>query len=345
MSKQLAAVVAQLAGVRVLVVGDAMVDHYITGRFERISPEAPVPILDVEDEFDRAGGAANAAGNIVALGGDVELICLAGRDRSDGRDPDAERLLAKCNDLGFEPTLLRFLPVTIRKARMLAKGQQLLRVDWDHHYGRTDEEKARAKALGSPWAPLPLSESAIESRRAALAMLLEKTDVVLVSDYAKGMVDAPLMTQLRASGKPVLLDPRPQHAELYKHVTVVTPNRREALQMLEMSPSSSIAHSELAKRLADHLDCNVLLTLSEEGMLVHERDGTQTQLPTRAREVFDPTGAGDTVIAVLALGVGAGLSLVDAARLANEAAGIVVGHVGTAAVTPDELRAALLETK
>lgn len=331
------AVVDQLAGVRVLVIGDAMIDHYVLGRFDRISPEAPVPVLDVEEEFDRVGGAANAAANMVRLGGEASLLCLVGRDAD---ETDARRLHDKCRELGIAMTGIPALPRTIRKSRMIARGQQLLRVDWDHHFGRTPEERDTADKTGTPWEPLPLAGTANDKRNAALDRLLSDADAVLVSDYAKGMVDAGLMERLRKASIPVVVDPRPQHVNLYAGVHVITPNRSEALRMLGLTPRHVLDDSETAARLADKLGSNVLLTLGAEGMLLRETSGAVTRLPSLAQEVFDPTGAGDTVAAVLGLGVGAGLDLPTAITLANAAAGEVVRHVGTVSVTPDELRRA-----
>ncbi len=337
----LISLVNSLAGVRVLVAGDAMLDHYVVGLVERISPEAPVPVLLVNREFDRVGGAANVAANVASLGGVAELICLVGRDRSDGREPEAERLRKKCVELGIETTLLRFLPCTIRKTRMLAGRQQMLRVDWEPPFGHTETELKQARAEGAPGRPLPLPESAREARREALKPLLKSCDVVLVSDYAKGLIDGSLMEQLRASGLPVIVDPRPQNAHLYSGVRLITPNRKEAAEILGLDALQPHPGPELGRAISDKLGCDALVTLGSEGMCLVTQDGPLESIATQAREVFDVTGAGDTVAAVTALGVGAGLTLSQAAQLANAAAGIVVSHIGTATVSPEELRAAL----
>jgi len=338
MLNALVSLIDRLAGVRVLVAGDAMLDHYTIGSVDRISPEAPVPILRVEREFDRVGGAANVAANIVSLGGRVDLACLVGRDRSDERDPVAEHLIRRCEDLGFEVTPFRFLPCTIRKVRMLAGRQQVLRVDWEHPYGRTPEEHEGAVANGVPWEPLPLSSSAVDGRREALVPLISACQAILVSDYAKGMVDAVLMDQLRASGKPIVVDPRPQNRACYADVHLLTPNRREALELLGLDTRLLLPAADLGRRLRDAFRCNVLVTLGADGMCLVTLADEVEQIPAHVREVYDVTGAGDTVAACMALGVGAGLTLTQAARLANAAASLVVGHIGTASVTPDELR-------
>ncbi len=336
-----ASLVDRLAGTCVLVAGDAMLDRYTVGSVDRISPEAPVPVLRAEREFDRAGGAANVAANIASLGGEVELACLVGRDRSDGRDPTAERLIRICEDLGFTLTPFRFLPCTIFKVRMLAGRQQVLRIDWEQPFGRTTEEQEQAAAAGRAWAPLPLSASAIDGRREALAPLLASSQTILVSDYAKGMVDEPLMEQFGASGKPVVVDPRPQHAPLYTNIDLITPNRMEALELLGLDPRLSLPAEELARRIRDRFDCHALVTLGGEGMCLVTKDDDVESIPAYEREVFDVTGAGDTVAGCMALAVGAGLSLPEAAHLANAAASCVVSHIGTALVRPDELREVL----
>lgn len=330
--------VDRLAGVRLLVVGDAMLDHYVVGRFDRISPEAPVGVLDVEREFDRVGGAGNAAANAVSLGGEVSLLYLCGRTAG---ELDAEHLAQKCRQLGIRPLSLPGLPRTIRKSRMMARGQQLLRVDWDHHFGRSEDEQSEANRLGMPWEPLPLCEDILAARRDQLSGLLPEINAVLVSDYAKGMVDADLMALLTGSGKPVIVDPRPQHMDLYEGVHLVTPNRSEALRMLGLSTGHTLPDEDVAQRLANRLHCQVLLTLGADGMLLCSRSGALFRLPALAQEVFDPTGAGDTVAACMAMGIAAGLPAEDAMRLANTAAGEVVRHIGTVPVSLDDLRTSI----
>ncbi len=339
--KAMAGKVALLGGVKVLVVGDAMLDHYIVGSVERISPEAPVPIVRVEHEFDRVGGAANVAANVATLGGAAELVCLAGRDHSEGRELYAEHLRQKCESFGINPSLLRFLPCTVRKSRVMAGRQQLLRIDREQPFGRTDEEHEEALRMGAPWEALPLPQTALAERQNVLAPMLKKCDVVLVSDYAKGMIDADVMKQLVGSGKPVIVDPRPQHADMYRNVTLVTPNRKEATEMLGLDSRRNLPGRDLGRRICEKFNCDALVTLGAEGMCLVTRRDEIVEIPTAAQEVFDVTGAGDTVAATIALAIGAGLSLPDSARLANAAAGLVVAHIGTAFVRPEELREAL----
>lgn len=327
--RQLLDLVERLAGVRVLVAGDAILDHYVVGRVERISPEAPVPVVRVAREFDRVGGAANVAANLAALGGTARLVALVGGTEAGGPDADAERLAERCAALGIEATLIPALARTARKTRILSARQQLLRIDWEGT-GAADAD-----------APPPLPERILHERRTALEAGLADCDAVLVSDYAKGGVDAELVGQCLRSGKPVVVDPRPRNAALYRGVTLVTPNRREAHAMLELPDHRTLPPETLASRIAETLGTDALVTLGEDGMCLAVRDRAPETIATRAREVFDVTGAGDTVAATMALALGAGLDPLEGAHLANAAAGAVVAHVGAAHVTPEELRAAL----
>ncbi len=323
---KLAPFVTKLAGVRALVIGDAMLDHYIMGKVDRISPEAPVPILRVTSEFNRVGGAANVAANLTSLGGQAALLALAGRGGE--LDNDGRMLADTCRERGIDVHLLPVLPCTVRKARLVADRQQMLRVDWEHPYGSQTAQ------------PFSLTAADRIVRRETLAPLLADCDVVLISDYAKGMIDGEVVHKLVESGKPVIIDPRPQHRDHYRGATLITPNRKEATEMLGVH--ERLSGEELGRRLGDLLECDVLVTLGEEGMCLCRRGERAVSIPTRAREVYDVTGAGDTVAATFALAIGAGCNMVDAAHMANAAAGVVVGRVGCASVTPDELTQALL---
>jgi len=313
----------RLTGMRVLVVGDAILDHYVVGKVDRISPEAPVPVLRVEREFDRPGGAANVAANIASLGGVAEIIAMAG---SDGRDLDGDGryLREKCRTFtAAPPVFLPCLQRTARKTRFLAGRQQMLRVDWE-----------------DPTPPL-LSIAWRKRRAAAVGRCLRKCHAILVSDYAKGMVDAELMHMLRASGKPLIVDTRPQHAALYRGATLITPNRQEAMQMVRKGREGVKDNLLLAKQLAQEMSCHVLLTLGEDGLCLALRSGKAGIITTRPVEVADGTGAGDTVAAAMALGIAANLPLLAAAHIANAAGWVVVQHIGTACATPAEVEAAL----
>ncbi len=326
----------RLKDIRVLVAGDAMLDHYVVGEVERISPEAPVPVLRVREETFRLGGAANVAANVVALGGKANLLCLVGGTKDGAPDEDAKRISDLCDKAGIDGAGMPLLPRTTRKARMIAAKQQMLRVDWDPPYTKGDT----GHALDEQGSPL-LGQETRAFRLDRTKQLVDDCQIILVSDYAKGMIDKDFMDILRASGKPVVIDPRPLHTEHYRGVTLITPNRKEAAQMAGLDPARDRPPEELGRRLAARLKCAVLVTLGPEGMCLVQRDGEAERIPTRAREVFDVTGAGDTVAATAALALGAGLNLTLAAHLANAAAGLVVAHFGTASVTPKELRESL----
>jgi rfaE bifunctional protein kinase chain/domain len=304
---------AQLKDARVLVVGDAMLDRYWFGAVERISPEAPVPVVRVDPakEQERLGGAANVAANVKALGVPTSLITAIGDDEHGHR---LEKLLEKS---GIE-SLFERRPglTTIVKLRIIGRSQQLLRVDFE-------EEPGYEVLQGM----LPFYEEA-----------LAQSDAVLFSDYGKGgLTHITRMIELaRAAGKPVLVDPKGDDYSRYKGATVITPNRAELAEVVGRW-SSEAQLAERAERLRAELGLEgLLVTRSEDGMSLFDAAG-HARIPAEAREVFDVTGAGDTVIATLAAMLAAGLSLREAMPIANRAGGIVVGKFGTASVGYDEL--------
>lgn len=306
----------RLAAARVLVVGDAMLDRYWFGAVDRISPEAPVPVVRVNPakEQERLGGAANVAWNVKSLGVQASLITAIGDDEHGHR---LEALLGKS---GIESLFKRDARLTtIVKLRVIGRSQQLLRVDF--------EEEPDYEVL--------------EDMRPFYEKALAISNVVLFSDYGKGgLTHIPdMIQQARAAGRPVLVDPKGSDYGRYRGATVITPNRAELAQVI--GPWSNEAQlRERAHALRASLGIEALvLTRSEDGMTVFDDEG-QLDLPARAREVFDVTGAGDTVIATLAAMLAAGLGLREALPLANHAGGIVVGKFGTASVSYDELFAA-----
>ena len=303
----------RLAAARVLVVGDAMLDRYWFGAVERISPEAPVPVVRVNPakEQERLGGAANVAANVKALGVQTSLITAIGDDEHGHR---LEKLLEQS---GIE-SLFERKPglTTIVKLRIIGRSQQLLRVDFE-------EEPGYEVLQGM----LPFYEKA-----------LAQSNAVLFSDYGKGgLTHITRMVELaRAAGKPVLIDPKGDDYTRYKGATVITPNRAELAEVVGRW-SSEAQLAERAERLRAELGLEgLLVTRSEDGMSLFDAAG-HTRIPAEAREVFDVTGAGDTVIATLAAMLAAGLSLREAMPVANRAGGIVVGKFGTASVGYDEL--------
>ncbi|MFC0399329.1 D-glycero-beta-D-manno-heptose-7-phosphate kinase [Paraburkholderia rhizosphaerae] len=301
----------QLARARVLVVGDVMLDRYWFGDVNRISPEAPVPVVHVQRQEDRLGGAANVARNIAALGANAGLLCVVGHDEP------GERIVQLLGDSGVDPYLERdpALPTTI-KLRVLSRQQQLLRVDFEN---------------------LPAHE-ALLAGLARFDALLPAHDVILMSDYAKGGLThvTKMMEKARAVGKPVLVDPKGDEWERYRGATLITPNRAELREVVGQWKSEADLLARVTKLRADLDIAALLLTRSEEGMTLFANEGV-LHASAVAREVYDVSGAGDTVIATLAVMLGAGLPLVEAVSLANRAAGIVVGKLGTATVDYDEL--------
>ena len=302
---------AQLAQRSVLVVGDAMLDRYWFGAVERISPEAPVPVVRVNREEERLGGAANVALNVKTLGARATLLTVVG-------DDEPARKLRSLLDqqgvaalLGSDPKLY-----TIVKLRVIGRSQQLIRIDFENQ----PDHEVLAGMLSDFERALPAH------------------DAVLFSDYGKGgLTHLPRMIEFaRAAGKPVLVDPKGSDYSRYAGATVITPNRAELAQVIGAWSSEAQLHERVQALRATHRLDALLLTRSEDGMSLFD-DAGHVQVPAQAREVFDVTGAGDTVIATLAAMLGCGLSLRDAMPIANRAGGIVVGKFGTASVSYEEL--------
>ncbi|MEB4590968.1 bifunctional D-glycero-beta-D-manno-heptose-7-phosphate kinase/D-glycero-beta-D-manno-heptose 1-phosphate adenylyltransferase HldE [Candidatus Thiothrix sp. Deng01] len=301
---------------RVLVVGDVMLDRYWSGQTSRISPEAPVPVVHVDASEERPGGAANVALNIASLGGQAILLGYVGADEA-GRSL-ADTLRGRGVDTRF--VTLANVP-TITKLRVLSRHQQLIRLDFEESFAGQDHS------------------SLLESFR----KLLADVDVVVLSDYRKGTLEQAreLIALARAVGKPVVVDPKAKDFAVYQGATVITPNLsefREAAGDWQDEADLVKRGNQLLERC--QLD-NLLITRSEQGMTLLRQGREPYNLPTRAREVFDVTGAGDTVVAVLAASMAAGLPVEQAMALANLAAGIVVGKVGTATVSVAELHKAV----
>jgi D-beta-D-heptose 7-phosphate kinase/D-beta-D-heptose 1-phosphate adenosyltransferase len=314
---------AQLAGRRVAVVGDLMLDHFQFGRVDRISPEAPVPVVRFERDEYRLGGAANVAHNVVAVGGRAELVGVVGRDEA------AAELRRHARAAGIDDRAFVEDPArpTTRKTRIVtSRNQQVARLD--HEVDRD------------------VSGAVLGAVRSAAARAISQADAVVLSDYRKGVVTATVIEEAirGAAGRvPVLVDPKVPDALRYRGATLITPNHHEAELMTSAAIRTPDDVRAAARRLHDHTGASILITWGEHGMWVLDAGGpavVEAALPAEAREVSDVTGAGDTVIAVLAVALAAGASLVDAARLANTAAGLVVARFGPAAVTHAELDAA-----
>jgi rfaE bifunctional protein kinase chain/domain len=314
---------------RVLVVGDVMLDRFIWGTVARISPEAPVPVLDFTQESSMPGGAANVARNLTALCVNTELFGAV------GRDPAAAELkrLLKAQHVACDGLLVQANRATSVKTRIVAHKQQVVRIDRETRDG--------------------LDGQSLKRLLAAVQSALTRADAVIVCDYGKGVVTQPLLNALkelcRARGIWLSLDPKPVHHLNLSSLSLVTPNRKETFELADLPDDTRhdnpLADANLilaADRLLKELRPAILLiTLGELGMLLCQRGQKPFHIPTVAQEVFDVSGAGDTVIACFTLAIAAGASPIEAAILSNHAAGIVVGKIGTATVGPEELLASL----
>ena len=319
--RRLALLVERFAQLRLLVVGDVVLDEYLWGSVDRVSPEAPVPVVHVRDETVVLGGAANVARNVVALGGRVSLCSVVGDDAA-GR-----RIAALVEAQGVDPAGLVVVPErpTTRKTRVVARSQQVVRFDRETHE--------------------PLGAAAAAKLLAALDAAIRGVDGAIVEDYGKGVL-APrtavaAMRRLRAARIPVAVDPKASLA-CYKGAALLKPNLREAEALSGVRIGGPADLARAAARLRRRTGGGaVAVTRGADGMMLFEKDGPGVEVATARREVFDVQGAGDTTIAALALALRAGATLFEAAVIANAAAGIVVGKVGTATASAEELCGAL----
>lgn len=298
---------------KVLVVGDAMLDRYWYGEVDRISPEAPVPVVAVRRTDERPGGAANVARNVRALGARCLLLSVTGDDR----ESDTLRELLRQEDIDCHLERDKLISTTV-KLRVISRHQQLIRIDFESPISKDARVKLLDRYLGS----------------------LREYNAVVISDYGKGGLGyiQEMIHAAREAGRPVVVDPKGQDYSHYRGATLVTPNRKE----FEMVAGRFLDNDDLARRadrLVTDLDLEgVLVTRSEEGMSYFGKDKQALHIPARARDVYDVTGAGDTVIAAIGVALAAGGSLPDTLQLANVAAGIVVGKLGAATATPPEIR-------
>ena len=326
--EDLLANIDRLAGNTVVMVGDVMLDEYIFGAVERISPEAPVPVVRIESEEYRLGGAGNVAKNITALGGQAQLFGFLGSDGS------GERMRVMFREHGIQDKCIQECQrPTTRKTRVIAQQQQIVRIDRES-------------------VCLPSAEG-VDNLLTGVDEALGKSRVLIVSDYGKGLVSGPVMDRLRTiresmDHKPlIIVDPKPKNYPVYSGVDLLTPNTKEA------GVESLVRHDGVGgdslddvfaagKRLMRELESReLLITLGAKGMLLFRSPSQAVHIPTAARKVYDVTGAGDTVIAVLGLALAAGLESLAACLLANYAAGVVVGQIGATAVLPEQLREAV----
>jgi rfaE bifunctional protein kinase chain/domain len=303
---------------RILVIGDVMLDRFIWGAVSRISPEAPVPVVEIQSETTCLGGAANVSANVASLGAVPVPIGVIGGDL------EGKRLQEEFRSLGapLAGLVADVGRATSVKTRIIAHHQQICRTD--------REDRVPISAA--------IHEKVIQRFKAAL----QKADAIIVSDYAKGLISKPLLRKIlpaaRASGKIVCVDPKLRDLGAYQPATVITPNSLEAERASGITISNTRELMRAGKKIIKLTRVrHLLITRGEKGMALFQGDSSVTHIPTLAREVFDVTGAGDTVISLLALGLVSRLSILEAAVLSNIAAGIVVGKLGTAAVTQEEL--------
>ncbi|MFI5173458.1 MAG: D-glycero-beta-D-manno-heptose-7-phosphate kinase [Terriglobia bacterium] len=314
-------ILQRFSGQRIAIWGDLMLDEFLRGRVSRISPEAPVPIVEVTEHTFHLGGAGNVAANISSLGGAAFPFGVVGKDEAGQKlRREFRKVQIDCRGVLTDPDR----PTTL-KTRVIAEHQQVVRADRERRDGIHARIQSRL---------LRLWEAGVD-----------RYDAIIVSDYEKGLITQELLQSLisHAARKkiPLCLDPKISHAPFYRGATLVTPNHHEAERLSGVTIDNDRAAERAGKRLLQQLEAQALLiTRGEQGMTLCEANGRVTHIPAQAREVFDVTGAGDTVISTLALALAAGASMVEAAFLANAAAGIVVGKLGTATISLEELRKA-----
>lgn len=300
-----------------------MLDKYVWGKVSRISPEAPVPIVHAIKESNVPGGAANVAHNIAALGGDATLIGIVG-------DDEHARLLVNAlddNKINTRSIVVDKERPTIQKVRVIGHSQQLLRIDY--------EELSQK------------SEVIMKKLAENISKELKDSDVVIISDYLKGTICKTITENLFSKaaklGIPVVVDPKPKNKLLYKGATVILPNHKEAIEMANHGLGEDSNIEDIGKTLLKEVNSEVVITRGEKGMSIFKKDGSIKHIATKAREVYDVSGAGDTVTAVIGMLLASGAELNEAAKIANYAAGIVVGKVGTSTASIEEIRTAIID--
>ncbi|MEP6637079.1 MAG: D-glycero-beta-D-manno-heptose-7-phosphate kinase, partial [Acidobacteriota bacterium] len=316
--KRAGEIIDAIRGRNVVVLGDVMLDEFVWGDVTRISPEAPVPVVDIRRESVHLGGAANVLANLVALGANASVIGVIGKDSAGDRLRMSLREVSAQSDAYLVVDGNR--PSTV-KTRIIAHNQLVVRADRELRTPINGQTELRIIA--------------------ALKDALENAAALVVSDYDKGVVTPRILTEilpLAYERMPVLIDPKIRNLPAYRPATLITPNHHEALRMTGLEEDTDDGLRQAANLIREKLNCDaVLITRGDRGMMLVEGAGEPVYVATAAREVYDVTGAGDTVIATLAAAMASGASLLDAANLANHAAGIVVGKVGTATATAEEL--------
>ncbi|SMP16753.1 rfaE bifunctional protein, domain I [Desulfurobacterium pacificum] len=301
-------------GKKVLVIGDFMLDEYITGKVERISPEAPVPVVEAKEATYRPGGAANVVVNLSSLGAVPVAVGVIGNDR----EGELLKSLLSQYNVDTESLIVDRERPTTKKTRIIASSQQLLRVDWENRNYVSEE---------------------VERKILSVFNDLSNVDAVIISDYGKGVVTARLfdLTGKIKKNVPVLLDPKEKNYPLYKNLTTMTPNIKETFGAVGIKPETDEETEEAGRRLIEKFKLDyAVITRSEKGLSIVKKNSAY-HIPTKAKQVFDVTGAGDTVVSVFALSLASGATPEEAGEIANIAAGVVVGKLGTATVTVEEI--------
>lgn len=310
--------ISKFSGAKILVIGDLILDEFIWGKVERISPEAPVPVVWVESESFMPGGASNVANNIAALSGKVYLSGIIGNDKN------ADILTAELKKRGIDlgGVIVDGERPTTLKTRIIAHHQQVVRVDRERI--------------------MPIEDNLCDQILGFVRQKIDDIDALVIEDYGKGLITARLLSKIiplaKRHKKVITVDPKIDHFSYYKGITSITPNRQEAEGISGIRIKTDADIDRAGRKILKELESeSVLLTLGEDGMQLFTKDGRITHIPTVAQEVFDVSGAGDTVIAAFTLALSCGAKMSEAAHIANYAAGIVVGKVGVAAVTREEL--------
>lgn len=311
-------ILSRFSHAKILVVGDLILDEFIWGKADRISPEAPVPVVWAQSQSFMPGGASNVANNMASLGAHVSLCGVVGDDKN------GNILMDKLRESGIDctPVVVDTLRPTTVKTRIIAAHQQMVRVDWEHI--------------------APLSKEDIKKVTELIRQKMDGIDALVIEDYGKGMISPHLLTAIislaRKHKKIITVDPKVEHFAYYKGVTVMTPNEKEASAGSGIKITCDSDVDRAGWKLLKKLNCRaVVVTLGDKGMKVFEEKRPVFHIPTVAQEVFDVSGAGDTVISVFTLALSCGLPVREAAELSNIAAGIVVGKVGVAVVTKEEV--------
>ena len=320
--KRAVAILNNFKKASVLVIGDLVMDHFVWGKVRRISPEAPVPVVEVSSESFMLGGAANVVNNIHSLGGKVLVCGVVGRDEMGKKLIHELRL----KGISSDGVIVEDGRPTSVKTRVIAHSQQVVRFD------REKKEKVHLDT--------------VKTIMDYVSKKINSFDSIIISDYAKGVISEELVEEVIAlakkKDKPIAVDPKVGHFDFYKYATIVTPNNDEASKASGIEIENEASLLRAGEVLLNKLGSDaVLITRGEHGMSLFENNGEITHIPTVAKEVYDVSGAGDTVIGTVALSMASGASLKEAAVISNFAAGIVVGKIGTATVTPKELKDAV----